>query len=92
MYIYCHLGNKEILNSFKKLNLEKSYKNHLSLKQNFLKDLVGCIYLLIGHVACGVLAPGPGIEPASPAVIALNLNHWTAREVPKARFFKNNTT
>ena len=68
------------------MNLETSYKNHLSLKQNFLKDLVECIYLLIGHVACVVLAARPGTEPASPAVIALSLNHWAAREVPKAHF------
>ena len=33
-------------------------------------------------VACGILVPQPGIEPAPPAVEAQSLNHWTAREVP----------
>ena len=32
-------------------------------------------------MACGILVPGPGIEPAPPAVEAQSLNHWTAREV-----------
>ena len=36
------------------------------------------------HVACGILVPQPGIEPVSPALEALSLNHWTAREVPVA--------
>ena len=30
-------------------------------------------------MACGILVPGPGIEPVSPAVEALN--HWDAMEV-----------
>ena len=34
------------------------------------------------HVACGILVPQPGIEPAAPAVRVLSPNHWTAREVP----------
>ena len=34
------------------------------------------------HVACGILVPPPGIEPKSPALGALCLNHWTAREFP----------
>ena len=32
-------------------------------------------------MACGILAPQPGIEPAFPALEAWSLNHWTAREV-----------
>ena len=40
-----------------------------------------------GPEACGILAPGPGIEPSPPAVEAQSLNHWTAREVPGAYFF-----
>ena len=35
------------------------------------------------RVACGILVPWPGIEPASPAWEARSLNHWTTREVPK---------
>ena len=30
-------------------------------------------------MACGILVPGPGIEPVSPAAEALN--HWDAMEV-----------
>ena len=32
-------------------------------------------------VACGILVPQSGIEPALPAVELWSLNHWTAREV-----------
>ena len=31
--------------------------------------------------ACGILVPGPGIEPEFPAFQGI-FNHWTAREVP----------
>ena len=39
--------------------------------------------------AQGILVsrPGPGIELVPPAVEARCLNHWTAREVPKAHVF-----
>ena len=33
-------------------------------------------------MACGILVPWPGIEPASPAVEAQTLNHWTTSKVP----------
>ena len=33
-------------------------------------------------VACGILVPPPGTEPAPPAVEAWNPNHWTTKEVP----------
>ena len=33
-------------------------------------------------LAHGIIVPRPGIEPASPALKAQSLNHWTAREVP----------
>lgn len=35
-----------------------------------------------GRTACRILVPRLGIEPASPALEARNLNLWTAREVP----------
>lgn len=38
------------------------------------------------HMACAILVPWPGIEPASPALEAQCLNHWTTREVPKSQF------
>ena len=37
-------------------------------------------------MACGILVPRPGIEPAPPALEAQSLNHWTAREAPQASF------
>lgn len=36
------------------------------------------------HTACRRLAPGPRIKPGAPAVRALSLNYWTAREVPES--------
>ena len=37
-------------------------------------------------MAYRILVPEQEMEPESPALEALSLNHWTAREVP----FKNN--
>ena len=39
-------------------------------------------------MACGILVPRPGIEPAPPAVKEWNLNHWTIREVVMCVFQK----
>ena len=33
-------------------------------------------------IACGILVPQSGTEPAPPAPEAWNLSHWTAREAP----------
>ena len=33
-------------------------------------------------VTCGILVPQPETESTLPALEALSLNHWTAREVP----------
>ena len=46
-----------------------------------------CIYLFawlhwVLVVACGILAPWPGIEPGFPALGVWSLSHWTTREVP----------
>ena len=40
----------------------------------------------LGHKACGILVPRPGIEPGPSAVRAWSPNHWTAREFPKDSF------
>ena len=40
-------------------------------------------------MACGILVPQPGIEPAPLALEVQNLNHWTAREVPLVPFLVN---
>ena len=34
------------------------------------------------HVACGILIPGPGIQPRSPAVKAQSHTQWTTMEFP----------
>ena len=39
------------------------------------------------HLACGILAPWPGIEPAPPTLKGEVLNHWTTREVPQIKTF-----
>ena len=39
-------------------------------------------------MAHGILVPGPGFEPAPPAVKAWSLIHWTIREVVVCAFQK----
>jgi len=52
----------------------------------------GHVLLLISfclHLpACGILVPHPGTEPASPALEAQSLMHWTTREVLSYSFLK----
>ena len=51
-------------------------------KLSGLSLLIFCMGREEGHAAvCGILVPGPGIEPVSPAVESQSLNHSTAREV-----------
>ena len=38
------------------------------------------------HMACGILAPWPELEPGPPALEAWSHNHWTIREVPRGVF------
>ena len=42
------------------------------------------------HVACGILVPGPEIEPMPPAGEGQSLNHWTTRGVPCSCTFLTN--
>ena len=37
-------------------------------------------FVLVHCAASGLLVPGPGVEPAPPAVEACGLNPWTATE------------
>ena len=48
----------------------------------FLSLLLFFVFFWPWHMACGILVPWPGIEPASPAVEAQTLNHWTTSKVP----------
>ena len=43
-------------------------------------------YVWPRRVACGILGPQPGMEPAPFTLEAWSLNHWTAREY---NFFLN---
>ena len=38
-------------------------------------------------MACEVLVPPPGVEPAPPALAAQSLNHWTSREAQLSAFY-----
>ena len=38
-----------------------------------------------GHVACGILVPRPGMDPASPA--RKTLSHWVTRKIPPFLLF-----
>ena len=44
-------------------------------------------FFLLHRTACGILVPGPGIQPRPLAVESRTPNHWTAREVPDLLFF-----
>ena len=56
------------------------YKMFLVLNKNLKKKNFFNV-LFIGHTACGILVPQPGIEPMLPPLRAQSLNHWTTREV-----------
>ena len=45
------------------------------------------VWFWLHRVARGILVPQPGMEPASPALGARSLNHWTTREVPRMCVF-----
>ena len=49
--------------------------------------LLSCLY----YLACGILAPQPGIKPMPSVLEAQNLNHWTTREVSNFFFFYSMT-
>ena len=44
-------------------------------------------FILLHHMACGILAPWPGIEPGPLAVKAQSSSHWSAREFPTICLF-----
>ena len=53
----------------------------------FLEITVRLFFFWPHHAACGILVPGPGVEPGPSSVRAQSPNHWTAREVPHSFFF-----
>ena len=61
-----------------------SHMNHLYLNTCFY----GLIYFWPHQVACRILIPPPGIQPAPPVFEAWSLNHWTTREVLKVWFWR----
>ena len=50
-----------------------------SLKERLISGLLS---VWLHHVACGILVPQPGIEPAPLAMKDWSSNHWTVREFP----------
>ena len=46
-------------------------------------------FFLCGYAACGILVPGPGIEPRPLTMKAWSPDHWTAREFPLIRFLSS---
>ena len=40
-----------------------------------------------GLMACGILVPGPGIEPGALTLRPLSPNHWTNREFARRFYF-----
>ena len=44
------------------------------------------VWFWLYYVACGILVPKPGMEPAPFAAKTQSLNHWTTREVPDCGF------
>ena len=39
-------------------------------------------------MACGILVPGPGMEPTPPALEAWGINHWLTRKSNKMIILK----
>ena len=71
---------------------------HKIFKTSHPSDLLktGCFFFFGEfwpcHMACGVLAPQPGIELTTLAVTSWSPNHWTKREFPKldvSKYFLN---
>ena len=60
----------------------------MSLKSllNLLQHCFCFTFWFWGQEACGLLAPQPGIEHATPALEMQSLNHWTTGEVPRITF------
>ena len=54
-------------------------KQILKKKKDYL--FIGFVSAVQPRMACGILVPRPGIDPAHSAVEAWSLNHWTAREL-----------
>ena len=51
-----------------------------ALSHSSLSLSLSSLFVWLHCVACGILALGPGIEPAAPKVEAQSLNHWATRE------------
>ena len=57
------------------------------MSMDFLSCACGLSLVVVQELscsmACGSLAPWPGVELASPGIGRRILNHWTTREVPE---------
>ena len=56
------------------------FSSPLSPKKKFLLkySFASIFFRRLHHLACEIMFPGPGIQPAPPAVEAWSLNHWTS--------------
>ena len=48
------------------------------------------MFLFFSHEVCGISAPWPGIEPATPVLGAWSLSHWTSKEALIYAWFNRN--
>ena len=61
-----------------------------SLRSQIQHNRTFLLFIWPCHVACGILVPGPEIEPMPPAGEGQSLNHWTTRGVPCSCTFLTN--
>ena len=45
------------------------------------------LFIWLHHVAYGILVPCPGIEPTPSGLESQSLNHWTAKDIPRIRYY-----
>ena len=69
------------------MTLIRHHPSHWDYIFTYLKILF--VYFWSHGTAYEILVPQPGIEPTSPALEGLSLNHWTVTEIPDT-VLKNN--
>ena len=72
---------------FHNFHLEILKKSHKIIHYTVVFYLFIFIFGL-GHMACGILVPLPGIELALPALEAWSLKHWIPSEVSIIQLWK----
>ena len=81
-------ANKSLLEThFQPINVKdkcKSLIRHFSNCENAFYSVASRsqLFFFFVCVACGILVPQPGFEPAPLGVEVWSLHHWTTREAP----------